>query len=115
MLRNGNIVIKGEKHDEKEEKAADYYLQERRFGAFERSFAKPETVAASKVDATFKNGVLKVTLPKTAAAQKPSKKVEIKAARQRRSPDMSPGDQLPNGLLLSLCRVGEHQLDNSRL
>ena len=79
-LRNGNIVIKGEKQDEKEEKSADYYLQERRFGSFERSFAVPETVDASKVDATFKNGVLKVTLPKTAAAQKPAKKVEIKAA-----------------------------------
>lgn len=79
-VRNGNIVIKGEKQDQKEEKAADYYLQERRFGSFERSFALPEAVDAGKVEATFKNGVLTVTLPKTAEAQKPEKKIEIKAA-----------------------------------
>lgn len=80
ILRNGNIVIKGEKQDQKEEKAPDYYLQERRFGSFERSFALPEAVDATKVEATFKNGVLVVTLPKTAEAQKPETKVEIKAA-----------------------------------
>jgi len=79
-LRNGNIVIKGEKQDQREEKAPDYYLQERRFGSFERTFALPAAVDASKVDATFKNGVLTVTLPKTVEAQKPEKKVEIKAA-----------------------------------
>ena len=79
-LRNGNIVLKGEKQESKEAKAKDYYLQERQYGSFERSFALPEGVDASKVEATFSNGVLTVTLPKTAAAQKPETKVEIKAA-----------------------------------
>ena len=79
-LRNGNIVLKGEKHEEKEEKSKGYYVKERQYGSFERSFALPDGVDASKVEATFKNGILSVTLPKTAEAQKPEKKVEIKAA-----------------------------------
>lgn len=79
-LRNGNLILTGEKHENKEEKSKDYYLQERRYGSFERSFALPEGVDVAKIEATFKNGVLTVTLPKTADAQKPEKKVEIKAA-----------------------------------
>jgi heat shock protein Hsp20 len=79
-LRNGNIVIKGEKQEEKEEKSKDYYLQERRFGSFERSFALPDGIETDKIDASFAKGVLTVTLPKSAAAQKPSKKISVKAA-----------------------------------
>ena len=77
-LRNGNIVIKGEKLEEKEEKSKNYYVQERQFGSFERAFAIPEGVDADKISATFKKGVLTVTLPKTAEAQKPSKKIAVK-------------------------------------
>jgi HSP20 family protein len=40
----------------------------------------PEGVDANKIEATFKNGVLKLTLPKTAEAQQPAKKIEVKAA-----------------------------------
>lgn len=79
-LRNGYIVLKGKKHEEKEEKSKDYYVKERQYGSFERSFALPDGVDATKVEATFKNGILNITLPKTAEAQKPEKKVEIKAA-----------------------------------
>jgi len=79
-LRNGNISLKGEKQEDKEEKSKDYHLQERRYGSFERSFALPEGVDSAKIEAVFKNGVLTVTLPKTAEAQKPAQKVEIKAA-----------------------------------
>ena len=76
----GSVVIKGEKSEEKQDKARDYYLKERQYGAFERSFAVPETVDTAKVDAAFKNGVLTVTLPKSEAAQTPEQKVEVKAA-----------------------------------
>jgi len=54
-------------------------LQERHFGSFERSFEVPESVDPDKIDATFKNGVLTLTLPKKAEAQKPSKKIDVKA------------------------------------
>jgi len=79
-VANGGLTIKGEKKDEKEEKKKDYYLSERRYGSFERYFTLPESVDADKIEAAFKNGVLKVTLPKTAEAQKPAKKIEVKAA-----------------------------------
>ena len=77
---NGNLTIKGEKQEEKEEKKKDYYLHERNFGSFERSFGIPEGVDADKIEASFKKGVLTVTLPKKAEAQKPAKKIEVKAA-----------------------------------
>jgi HSP20 family protein len=79
-VANGALTIKGEKKEETEEKKKDYYVSERRYGSFERSFGLPEGVDADKIEATFKNGVLKVTLPKTAEAQKAAKKIEIKAA-----------------------------------
>ena len=79
-LANGGLTIKGEKSEEKEEKKKDYYLHERRFGSFERSFRVPEGVDADKIEATFQKGVLTVTLPKTPEAQKAEKKIAVKAA-----------------------------------
>jgi HSP20 family protein len=79
-VANGAITIKGEKKEETEEKKKDYYVSERRYGSFERYFGLPDGVDADKIEATFKNGVLKVTLPKTAEAQQAAKKIEVKAA-----------------------------------
>jgi HSP20 family protein len=79
-LANGGLTIKGEKKEEKEEKQKDYHLSERSYGSFERYFTLPESVDSDKIEASFKNGILKVTLPKTAEAQKPAKKIEVKAA-----------------------------------
>jgi HSP20 family protein len=75
---DGTLTIKGEKKDEKEEKKENYYLSERSYGSFQRSFRVPEGVDPDKVGASFKNGVLTVTLPKTAEAQKKEKRIEIK-------------------------------------
>jgi HSP20 family protein len=79
-LVDGGLTIKGEKHEEKEEKKKGYYLHERQFGSFERCFRVPEGVDTDKIEATFKKGVLAVTLPKKPGAHKPEKKIEIKAA-----------------------------------
>jgi HSP20 family protein len=77
---NGGLTIKGEKQEEKEEKKKDYYLHERRFGSFERYLRVPEGVDTDKIEASFKKGVLTVTLPKKPEAQKPEKKIAVKAA-----------------------------------
>ena len=77
---NGNLTIEGKKQEEKEEKKKDYYLHERRFGSFERSFQVPEGVDADKIEASFKKGVLTVVLPKKPEAQKPARKIDVKAA-----------------------------------
>ena len=77
---NGGLTIKGERKGEKEEKKKDYYVSERRYGSFERGFRLPEGVDGDKIEANFKKGVLTVTLPKKPEAQKPAKKIEVKAA-----------------------------------
>lgn len=79
-LSNNTLTIKGEKKEEREENQKDYYLSERRYGSFYRSFQLPEGVEAEKIEANFAKGVLTVKLPKTAAAQKAEKKISIKAA-----------------------------------
>ncbi len=79
-LANGNLVIKGEKKESHEESKADSYLSERRYGSFERTFRLPEGVDPEKIEATLSSGVLSVVLPKKADAQKPAKKIEVKAA-----------------------------------
>ncbi len=77
-VANGVLTIKGQKEENKEEKKEDYHLRERRFGSFERSLRVPDSVDADKIEASFKKGVLTVMLPKTAEAQKPVKKIEVK-------------------------------------
>jgi HSP20 family protein len=62
-----------------EEPKLDYYVRERSFGSFERTLPVPDGVDLDKVDASFKKGVLTVTLPKTAEAQKAEKKITVKA------------------------------------
>ena len=73
------MTIKGEKRDEKEEKKKDYYLSERRYGSFQRTFRVPDGVDADKIDASFKKGVLTVTLPKSPAAKQSEKQISVKA------------------------------------
>jgi len=77
---DGVLTIKGEKREEKEEKKKDYYLSERSFGSFQRAFQVPDGVDTDKIEASFQKGVLTVTLPKSAEAQKAAKKIDVKAA-----------------------------------
>ena len=73
------LVIKGEKHQEKEEKGKNHYVSERSFGSFQRMFSLPRGTDGAKVEARFQNGVLTVSVPKTAEKQE-TRKVEVKAA-----------------------------------
>jgi HSP20 family protein len=63
------LTLKGEKEKRIEEKEERYHRVERTYGAFLRSVRLPMAVDGSKVTATFKNGVLVVTLPKTPASK----------------------------------------------
>ncbi|RUM95965.1 Hsp20/alpha crystallin family protein [Pseudaminobacter arsenicus] len=79
-LSNHTLTIKGEKSEEKEEKQKDYYLSERRYGLFQRSFQLPEGIDVDKIEATFTKGVLTVNLPKSAEAKNAEKKISVKSA-----------------------------------
>jgi len=79
-VANQMLTIRGEKKDEKEEREEGYRLSERRYGSFQRTFRMPEGVDVDKIEAGFKNGLLTVTLPKTAETQQPQKTINVKAA-----------------------------------
>jgi len=75
---DGMLTISGEKKEEKEEKDKDFYRQERSYGAFRRVLAMPGAVDEAKIQASFKNGVLSIELPKTKEAQNQVKKIAVK-------------------------------------
>ena len=75
---DGVLTISGERKLEKEEKNKRFHRIESAYGSFSRSFTLPAGVAAEKVAADFKDGVLKVHLPKNPAPA--SKGVEVKVA-----------------------------------
>ncbi len=73
---SGNtLTIKAEKKQEKVEEGENYYLSERAYGLFQRQIAIPEGVETDKIKASFKNGVLEITLPKGEEAK--PKKIKI--------------------------------------
>jgi HSP20 family protein len=74
------LILKGEKRQEREEKDQTYHFSERSYGSFQRSFALPRDVDREKIAADFTKGVLTLTLPKTAEAQKETKKIEVKSS-----------------------------------
>jgi HSP20 family protein len=76
---NNNILnIRGEKRAEEEEKGKRYFRFERSYGSFHRSIPLGAEVDEDNVEATFKRGVLKVTLPKTSESLERSKRIVVK-------------------------------------
>jgi HSP20 family protein len=79
-VAEGTITIRGEKSEEMKEEKDDYLLSERRYGEFQRVLPLPTGIDTDRVVATFVNGILTVTLPKTAEAKQKERKIEVKAA-----------------------------------
>ena len=79
-LADNVLTLKGEKKEEREEKDQGYYLSERSYGTFQRSFRLPNDVDAAKIDTQFSKGVLTVNLPKSADAKAKTRKIEVKTA-----------------------------------
>jgi HSP20 family protein len=76
-LSDGLLTIKGEKKQEREEKEENYHLVERNYGSFTRSIRLPNEVQSDKINASYKNGVLKIVLPKSEEAKKKEIKIKV--------------------------------------
>jgi HSP20 family protein len=68
-LHDGALVITGERKVEKMEEGVEIHRQERYYGKFQRALTLPTPVAADKIKAQYKDGVLTVTLPKVEEAK----------------------------------------------
>jgi HSP20 family protein len=79
-LSDRTLTIRGEKKEDKETKEKDFYRRERAYGAFRRVIEVPAAVDASKIEASFRKGVLTIDLPKTKEAQEKIKHISVKAA-----------------------------------
>jgi len=71
------LTIRGEKKSESEDQGRRF--SERYYGRFEHSIALPYEVDEEKAEASFKNGVLTVTIPKSATAKDTAKRITINA------------------------------------
>jgi len=80
ILTVDTLSLKGEKRYEKEEKGKNQHMSERAYGSFQRSFTLPDSVDRDKITAELTKGLLTITLPKSAAARQPEKKIDIKTA-----------------------------------
>jgi HSP20 family protein len=68
-IHENRLIIRGERKRETEAKEDQYHRLERAYGRFERAFWLPTTVDAEQIQATFKDGVLELRLPKSPAAK----------------------------------------------
>lgn len=76
-INDDMVTIRGTRKQEKEIKQEDFYCQECYWGAFSRSVILPVSVAAEKAKATFKDGILTVSLPKASVVR--AKKIRVKS------------------------------------
>jgi len=75
-LDSNILTIRGEKKQESATKRENFHRVERSYGAFQRSFTLPTTVKSDRIDATYKDGILTVSLPKAEEAK--PKQIEVK-------------------------------------
>jgi len=76
-LSDGMLTIRGEKKQEKEEKEENYHFIERSYGTFSRSVSLPRDLKHDKISASYKDGVLRVVLPKSEEAKKKEIKIKV--------------------------------------
>ena len=76
-VTNDMVTIRGERRRESRVKNEDYLYQECYWGRFSRSVILPQEIDAENADASFKNGILTISLPKV--VRQKSKKLKVKA------------------------------------
>ena len=84
-LRDNTLTLRGEKRSERKEEDGGRRYSERSFGRFERTIPLAADVDADHIEASFENGVLKVTLPKNTKARDKTRRIEIRGGEQGKS------------------------------
>jgi HSP20 family protein len=77
-VQDNQLIIRGERKEEKEQKEKGYYASERTYGAFYRALPLPEGVKSDEAKATFKDGVLEIAMPSGKVPEKHGRQLEIK-------------------------------------
>ena len=75
-LEKGVLTVSGEKKQSEETKGKNFHRIERSYGAFSRSFTLPREVDGEKAEASYENGVLTVTVPKSEQAKPKTLKIK---------------------------------------
>ena len=79
-ITDDTLTLKGEVREEEKKEEKNFYQREFHYGAFERTMALPMAVQANKATAQLKDGVLEITLPKSASAQAKVKQIPIETS-----------------------------------
>ncbi|MDX1484953.1 MAG: Hsp20/alpha crystallin family protein [Alphaproteobacteria bacterium] len=78
-VHNNILTVKGEKRYEHEEKGKTYFFSERAYGAFQRSFRLPPDSQGEEIEASHKDGVLTIRIPKTGPAKEEAQKIQVRS------------------------------------
>ncbi len=78
-VHDGRLIVSGEKKASQEKSGKDYYFSERVYGRFQRAFQLPEDADQDQIEATYKNGVLKIEVARRAPKQESGRTVKIKS------------------------------------
>lgn len=79
-IHDNNLMVRGEKRFEYEEKGRTYFFSEREFGAFQRTFRLPPDADGDKVDAEFSDGILCLKIAKQTSSQTAGKRIDVRKA-----------------------------------
>jgi HSP20 family protein len=79
-VTSDSVTIKGEKRKEQEDKDKNYYYMERSYGSFSRVIPLEAEIVAEKAEASFKNGILDIKIPKNQSAKAKGTKIPIKTS-----------------------------------
>lgn len=83
--RDGTLTIRGEKKQEREEKDRDFYRVERSYGSFQRVLSLPEDADQDSINASFKNGVLTLTVQRKALPKSEARQIGINTGNDNKS------------------------------
>jgi len=82
-FENNTLILKGKSEKKSELEEKNYYRKEIRYGSFYRAIGLPTKVISDKAEATYEDGILKITIPKAPETKEKKVKIKIKTAKKK--------------------------------